>query len=66
MTTKDLECLAGDLYDTYCAAVGGKAWNGDALPTWTEFRADPKKKLQSDGWLTVAKTAADSFGANVV
>jgi hypothetical protein len=48
--------LARILYETYCAAVGGKAFNGDALPPWDEFAADEKKKLQSDAWLKVAET----------
>jgi hypothetical protein len=43
--------IAKRLYETYCAAVGGKAFNGDPLPGWEEFSADEKKKLQSDAWL---------------
>ena len=47
--------IAKLLYETYCAAVGGKAFNGDPLPAWDEFVADEKKKLQSDAWLKVAE-----------
>lgn len=47
--------LADKLYTTYCAAVGGFAFNGDPLPAWKEFFADPSKKKQSDAWLAVAK-----------
>lgn len=50
----DPEELAGRLYETYCEAVGGKAFNGDALPSWDEFRADESKKTQSDAWVLVA------------
>lgn len=49
--------LAGKLYEAYCAAVGGKAFNGDTLPSWETFRADPAKQKQSDAWLVVARTA---------
>jgi hypothetical protein len=51
------EELAGRLYNAYCAGVGGKAFNGDPLPTWIEFRADPSKRKQSDAWMLVAKEA---------
>lgn len=54
------ESIAHILYTTYCEAVGGKAFNGDPLPTWKEFRADPSKQLQSDAWMAVAKTVAAS------
>lgn len=46
--------IAGELYETYCAAVGGKAFNGDALPNWDTFLEDPTKKKQSDAWIAVA------------
>lgn len=52
--TEMLACL---LYETYCRAVGGKAFNGDPLPRWTAFRADPTKRAQSEGWLRVAEKA---------
>jgi hypothetical protein len=51
------EELAGLLYDTYCAEVGGIAFNGDPLPKWAEFRADPSKQKQSDAWVAVASAA---------
>ena len=51
------EDLAGWLYETYCGAVGRKAFDGKPLPAWIDFRADPAKKLQSDAWLLVAKVA---------
>jgi len=53
----DIEQFAGILYEDYCKRVGGKAFNGDPLPVWEDFRADPDKKLQSDAWVSVAKTA---------
>lgn len=51
------ESLARDLYNAYCEAVGGVAFNGDPLPTWTEFRADPAKLKQSEAWLATADKA---------
>jgi len=56
----DIEELADKLYTVYCAAVGGKAFNGDPLPAWSTFRADPTKRKQSDAWMIVAKTALDA------
>jgi hypothetical protein len=55
----DLEELAGLLYDTYCAEVGGIAFNGDPLPKWPEFRADPAKQKQSNAWVAVASAALE-------
>lgn len=54
----DIELIAGVLYTEYCAKVGGLAFNGDKLPTWEEFRADPAKKKQSDAWVAVAVKSA--------
>ncbi len=51
--------VADQLYTTYCAGVGGKAWNDDPLPDWETFRADPAKKLQSDAWLAAADRAIE-------
>jgi hypothetical protein len=51
------EDIAALLYRTYCVNVGGKAFNGDPLPTWEVFRADPSKQVQSDAWLKVATMA---------
>lgn len=53
----NIEQLAEYLYHDYCAAVGGKAFNGDPLPTWADFRSDPKKRLQSNAWIVVAESA---------
>jgi hypothetical protein len=49
------EACAGRAYTAYCAAVGGKAFNGDPLPDWETFRADPAKKKQSDAWVEAVK-----------
>lgn len=57
----DTEALAGQLYDAYCKVVGGKAFNNDPLPTWKDFRADPNKKRQSDGWVVVAELAVQAL-----
>lgn len=53
----DLEATAGILYTEYCQSVGGKAWNGDTLPPWADFRADTSKTKQSDAWVAVAAKA---------
>ncbi len=46
--------LAKRMYDMYCKAVGGFAFNGDPLPTWEVFSTDPAKVKQANGWLCVA------------
>lgn len=55
--TNVMETFAGELYEKYCEAVGGKAFNGDPLPDWKTFRADPSKTKQSDAWVAVAQYA---------
>lgn len=50
--------LAGVLYETYCAAVGGKALNGDPLPSWEEMSKDTSKVKQTEGWQAVARKVA--------
>lgn len=57
-----IEQIASDLYSVYSESVGGKAWNGDPLPDWATFRADPAKAKQVEGWLAVARKAAE-FGS---
>ena len=51
--------IAEALYTYYCHNVGGKAWNGDLLPTWKEFRSDAKKRAQSDAWVATAIRAIE-------
>ncbi len=55
------EALAHKLYDTYCEEVGGKAFNGDALPHSSEFFKDEKKQLQADAWRAVAIVAFEQI-----
>lgn len=50
----DIKLLAMKLYDAYCEAVGGLAFNGDKLPVSEEFFADESKQKQIDGWMAVA------------
>lgn len=59
MNTEQIDCkqLAGELYEYYCQAVGGKAFNGDPLPSWQEFSSDPNKQKQANAWLKVAEKA---------
>lgn len=51
----NIEEHAALLYQTYCAAVGGLAFNGDPLPDWETFASDPGKTKQVDAWLAVAR-----------
>lgn len=55
------EALAPALYSAYCAAVGGVAFNGDPLPDWQTFRADPAKLKQSEAWMAAAAVAERSI-----
>jgi hypothetical protein len=41
-------------YDTYCAAVGGKAFNGDDLPSF-----DKVPQRIRDGWIVSSAAVAD-------
>lgn len=52
-----LEERCGLLYEAYCKAVGGKAFNGDPLPDWKTFSLDPTKQVQVHGWMVVSETA---------
>lgn len=56
----DSKNLAGRLYEKYCAEVGGKAFNGDPLPSWQEFSSDPSKQKQANAWIA---SAQEVFGA---
>lgn len=51
--------LAHKLYDIYCEAVGGKAYDNKPLPTAEEFFNDPSKEKQQKGWIAVAKAVVD-------
>ena len=51
----NFETGAGIMYEMHRQDVGGKSANGDPLPTWEEFRANPEKKAASDTWLTAAR-----------
>jgi len=53
--------LAEHLYTTYCEKVGGKAFNGDNLPTWEGFSSDPTKQKQAQAWIAVAESAVEIF-----
>lgn len=57
-----VEDIAEKLYETYCEAVGGLAFNGDKLPSWPEFAADPNKQKQADAWRAAARMAIDLLG----
>lgn len=51
--------IANALYTKYCEAVGGVAFNGDPLPSWATFVADPSKSKQANAWLAVADQALE-------
>lgn len=51
------EETAAALYEEYCRQVGGKAFNGDPLPDWATFAADPAKQKQVGAWRAVAELA---------
>jgi hypothetical protein len=55
----DRDTVAEKLYTAYCAAVGGVAFNGDPLPDWATFSADPSKEKQANGWLAAADCAME-------
>ena len=57
----DPVALAGVMYTAYIEAVGGIAHNGDVLPSWDEFLADPNKTKQSNGWITAAKATIQNL-----
>lgn len=56
------EALARKMYDVYCTAVGGKAYNGDPLPDSDTFFADKTKELQSKAWIAAADQAILEIG----
>lgn len=55
--------LAKRLYDTYCEAVGGVAFNGDKLPNSEEFFTDNSKIKQREAWKMVAFDAGSFYNA---
>lgn len=53
-TSRETEAVALLLYDVYCEAVGGLAYDGKPLPSWAEFSMDPQKAKQANAWRAVA------------
>jgi hypothetical protein len=51
------QVIACRMYTDYCKAVGGKAFNGDPLPSWNEFVNDSAKQVQAAGWIAAASGA---------
>lgn len=47
--------LAKDIYTAYCEGVGGKAFNGDPLPSADDFFADSTKEKQVNAWRKAAE-----------
>ncbi|NBO98821.1 MAG: DUF2829 domain-containing protein [Proteobacteria bacterium] len=52
-----IEQSAKILYEEYIKSRGGIAVNGDLLPDWKTFNADPTKQKQVNAWLNVGKIA---------
>lgn len=50
MSEINKDILAHKIYDKYCDAVGGVAFNGDPLPKADEFFNDPTKQRQAVAW----------------
>lgn len=46
--------IAEAAYTAYREAVGGKAFNGDPLPTWTQMCLDSKKEHLVRAWRAAA------------
>lgn len=60
--TKTIKELAIAAYDAYTAAVGGKNYKGEPLPSGEEFFSDPSKEKQQAGWIAaVEATKKDVF-----
>ena len=53
--------LAETMYEAYNKAVGGKAFNGDALPSWADFYLHPDKQKQVNGWIAAAKASMEYY-----
>ncbi len=53
----NIKRIAKAAYTSYCKNVGGKAFNGDPLPTWEEFEADASKEKQVTAWRCAALAA---------
>lgn len=66
VVSDQLEEEARLFYDDYCAAVGGKAHNGDPLPPAEEFFEDPKKQKQANAYRTAAGLSYDRFVAAAI
>lgn len=56
-TLSKAEQIARVMYDNYCIAVGGKAFNGDPLPNSEEFFTDESKTKQATAWIVAAQNA---------
>lgn len=60
------QAMAEEMYAAYCIAVGGKAFNGDSLPDWDTFYADPSKRNRATHGLRRRKQESRSFPISMV
>lgn len=51
--------VASIFYTEYCRAVGGKAFNGDPLPSWEKFATDVSKRKQAFAYLKATASVID-------
>jgi hypothetical protein len=59
MTKLGDDALGKLAWETYSKAVGGKAFNGDALPTWEVMKNDEKKTQLVEAWIKTANAVAE-------
>lgn len=58
--------LGQTAWDAYAKSVGGKAFNGDLLPTWEEMKNDPKKAHLVNAWIASAAAVCDVVCDHIV
>ena len=57
----NLEQVACAAWTAYSKGVGGVAFNGDALPSWSEMVNDPVKAKIVEAWKAAASAAVSTF-----
>lgn len=61
MAASTADGLAEIAYTAYCEAVGGVAFNGDALPTWEQQRQREDQKIP-DAWIAAVNAVCAAVG----
>lgn len=52
-----MEQAAEEAWTAYRNAVGGKALNGEPLPTWADLKNDPEQQAVAARWLEATRMA---------